>query len=144
MGACLRVALALELMEWAAGVNGPADGPAAVSALSISHACTLFADYFEPMARRVYADAALPEAERKAVAFIKEIQARGVRTFNARTAQREWGVAGVSTAADMHALCEALIEGDCIRKIEDAKEGRGRKAISYAVNPRILQRGAAR
>jgi hypothetical protein len=139
-GTCARVALALELIEWASGVNGPADGPPAISALSIQRACTLFADYFEPMARRVYADAAVPEAERKAVAFIKELQSRKVRSFNARIAQREWGVPGISTAADMHAVCEVLIDGDCIKETpRKENSGPGRKAKSYLVNPHLLK-----
>lgn len=142
-GTCARIALVLELLEWAASDNGPADGPAAVSALSVERACTLCADYFEPMARRVYADAALPEAERKAIAFLKEIQARGVRVFKLRDAYREWGVPGVSNARDAGAVCEVLIEGDCIREAPDTKEGAGRKVKSYAVNPRVLK-GRAR
>ncbi len=140
-GICARLALALELLEWAASDDGPADGPAKVSARSVERACTLIVDYFEPMARRVYADAALPEVERKAIALIKELQARGVRTFNAREARREWGVPGLSSAADMEAACAVLIEGDCIRKIESQKgAGAGRKALTYAVNPRLLRK----
>lgn len=139
-GICARLALVLELLEWAVGANGPADGPAAVSARSVERACTLLVDYFEPMARRVYADAALPEPERKAIALIKEMQARAARTFNAREARREWGVPGLSSAADMEAACAVLIEGDCIRKVESPNAGAGRKALTYAVNPRLLRK----
>lgn len=138
-GTCARVALVLELLQWAAGMNGPADGPAEVSALSVERACTLYADYFEPMARRVYADAALPPEERKAIALLREIEARALRTFNKREARRDWGVAGVSSAADMDAALAILEDGDCVRLLPDEKPGPGRKQKIYAVNPRLLK-----
>lgn len=138
-GMCARVALILELLQWAAGLNGPSDGPASVSALSVQRACTLFADYFEPMALRVYADAALPPGERKAVALLREIQQRGVRQFNVREARRTWGVAGISSAADIAAALDVLAECDCIKKAPDQKAGPGRKEVSYLVNPRVVR-----
>ncbi len=139
-GTCARVALALELLDWAATTAGAPDGPEAISADAMERACILFADYFEPMARRVYADAALPEDERTAVALLKEIRQRGVRRFNARTAQREWGVPNLSTAAAMSAACTLLVEGDCVREVgREPGSGPGRKAKDYFVNPRLLR-----
>jgi hypothetical protein len=137
-GTCARLALVLELIEWAATGKVPDDGPRSVSADSVERACRFFAEYFEPMARRVYADASLPEAEQKAVALVKEIQRRRVRQFNAREVYREWGIGGIGRAADVEAACNALIEGDCIAEAERPDNARGRRAKDYVVNPYVL------
>lgn len=144
-GTCARIALVLELWDWAAGVNGPADGPAAVSADAVERACTLFDDYLSPMARRTYADASLPEAERNAAAILKEIQRRQVRRFNARDLRRGedcWRIPGLSQASDIDAACAVLLDGDCLREAEREKKP-GRPAKDYLVNPLVLPGGAA-
>src|SRR5262249_397882 len=139
-GTCARVALILELLDWASSANRQPDGPETISSGAMERACILFADYFEPMARRVYADASLPIEERNAVALLKELRQRNERKFNARTAQREWGVPGLSDASCMSAACEVLVQGGCIREVErESKSGPGRKAKDYLVNPRLLR-----
>lgn len=142
-GTCARVALALELLEWAADIETAPGGPAEISAESMERACRLFADYFEPMALRVYADAAAAAEERGAIALLKEIQAQGVRQFNARKARREWGVPGLSSAAAMDAALAVLKEGGCIREVEREPGQKGRRESAWLVNP-VLLRGLAR
>lgn len=141
-GTCVRVALALELLDWAATGNGAADGPTSISADAMERACILFADYFEPMARRVYADASLPVEERNAAALLKELRQRKERRFSQRIAQREWGVPGLSDATSMSAAIEVLLQCGCIREAErEPKAGPGRKAKDFVVNPRLLGEG---
>ncbi|HYD86789.1 MAG TPA: DUF3987 domain-containing protein [Vitreimonas sp.] len=140
-GTCARVALVLELLDWAAASGGDRDGPRAVSAGAVERACRLFADYFEPMAARVYADAGLPEAERKAVLLLKEIRRRGARRFNLTKVYRgadSWRLPGLTQSADVEAACAVLIEGDCIREAERDPSAAHRPKKDYLVNPRLF------
>lgn len=146
-GTCARVALVLELLDWAATKGGPKDGPDEVSADAVERACQLFDDYFEPMARRVYADAALPEVDRKAIALLKEIKRRKVRTFNVREVYRGekcWRLAGLAQANDVEAACAVLSDADCIAEAERTPGALGRPAKNFVVNPRLFAKGAAR
>lgn len=147
-GTCARVALVLELLEWAAGGNGSAEGPREISEQAMARAVTLFDSYFEPMALRVYADAALPEVERHAIALLKEIQKRAhgrsrdtAPKLNVRAVYREWGVPGVSSAADANAACEFLAECGCLRKDKSGAHrsgDTGRRPNDWIVNPRLI------
>lgn len=142
-GTCARVALVLELLDWAASEDGQPEGPREISAVVMERACRLFADYLEPMALRVYADAAISPEERAAIALLKELQARRLRQFNARTARREWGVPGLSSAQAMDAALAVLKEGGCVREVEREPGKRGRTESAWLVNPQLLKARAA-
>src|SRR3977135_575347 len=64
-GQALRLALVLELLWWC-GKDGMASPPVQISARAFAAAASLMADYFLPMAERVYGDAAATERERGA------------------------------------------------------------------------------
>jgi hypothetical protein len=100
LGGCARLALALELLEWAQTDDGPSDGPAAVSLKSTAHAIALFRDYFEPMAARVFGDAGSSGTERAAISLVSELRKRGARQFNASTARMQWKFASCLLTAN--------------------------------------------
>ncbi len=131
-GVAARLALVLELLQWAA-VGGPE--PRAVSIESVAHATGLVEDYFVPMAERVYGDSARPPAERDAVMLLKAIVKRRARTFNARAARRDWGLSGLRDAGRMTAALAVLADGDCIRARGESGPQGGRKPADYEANP---------
>ena len=137
-GVAGRLALVVELLTWAA-TNGPE--PADISARSMAAALTLSADYFAPMAERVYGDAARSPAERGAAALLKAIRARGARTVNKREVYRDWGVPGLGSADKVQPALDVLEDGDCLRDASATTERGGRKRGDYLVNPRLF--GAA-
>lgn len=136
-GTCGRVALVLELLDWAYDPSGRPDGPSCVTLDAVRRACELFDDYFEPMALRVYGDAGMPQDERLAVALVKELVRRKVRTFNSRELYRGegWRLPGISGAAEANAACAVLEECDCIRK--PPREGPGRPKGDWIVSPHL-------
>src|SRR5205823_318657 len=71
-GHVLRLSLVFELLDWSFG-GGHA--PRAISATAMVRAITFYGSYLEPMAKRVFGDAALPECERDAGAIAQMIVA---------------------------------------------------------------------
>lgn len=70
-GLTLRLTLVLELLWWAAGPES--NPPAHVSSDAVVSAYSLVNDYFLPMSRRAFGDAALPEVEKDAMALARWI-----------------------------------------------------------------------
>ena len=62
-GLALRLALNIEFLRWAA-VPGYAPPPTTISEDAFASACEMVAEYFMPMAARVYGDAAATDADR--------------------------------------------------------------------------------
>lgn len=91
--------------------------------------------YALPMARRAYADASVPEVERKARRLLDTLRREGLRTFTTREVMR-MDRAGLGTAADLKPVLEALAEGDCIRFVSPGTSAtQGRPSKSFEVNP---------
>jgi hypothetical protein len=134
-GACARLAFLLEHLDWAVGTSPLSSAPRKVTPDAVERACTLYDQYFEPMARRVYADAGRTTDERCAIALLKVLRDRREHSFNARIALREWGISGIRKSDEMDRACATLVEARCIRLIEP--EGGGRPPKNYLVNPRI-------
>jgi hypothetical protein len=137
LGVTARLALVIELLTWAA-TDQPE--PTDVSATSVEAAVTLFEGYFAPMAARVYGDASRPGTERAAVVLLKAALARNARTLNKREVYRNWGLPGLTTAAQVQAALDALAEGDCVRADPMTGAKGGRPAGDYLVNPRVFGR----
>ncbi len=131
-----RLALVLELLEWAA--CGESDQPQEISAHAVAAAANLFETYFIPMAARVYGDASRPTAERLAVSLLAAITKRGATTFNSRDVQRSWKIPGLSHAEPIRQAVAVLIEADCIQRVEQEKQaGGGRPREDFIVNPKV-------
>ena len=89
------------------------------------------AGYILPMARRVYADAATPKAERAARRLLAIIREEGWLHFSSRDVLR-LDRPGIGNAAELNPALALLEEGDCIRALDPAlnpKGGRPQKGV---------------
>lgn len=133
-GQALRLALILEHLWWCGERSGPA--PERVTARAVEAASICVADYFLPMAERVYGDAAIPAAERRAMVLCRHLRRHAITRFNARDQRREIGGC-LREAASMQAACAALTEAGLIRPLSLRPDTVGRPAKRYEVNPAL-------
>jgi hypothetical protein len=135
-GDVLRLSLVLEYLWWCAkpGMNPP---PATISHRAFLAAATLVADYFMPMAERVYGDAAVPEADQNATTLARWIFRNRPEEVNVRHLQREVRLPGLRDAKAIHEACARLVEANWL--FEPARGGAfgQRGKASYRVNPHL-------
>jgi len=133
-GLAARLALVLACLDWAA--DG-ADEPREISQQHFGRAAHLVEAYLLPMARRAYADAAAPKAERAARRLVAIIREQGWQCFTSRDVLR-LDRAGLGTAADLDPALAALEAGECIRPVDaPANPQGGRPQRLYLVNAAI-------
>jgi hypothetical protein len=132
-GHVLRLATVIEYLWWSGSGDDPE--PEVISADAVLTAAALVGDYFLPMAERVFADAAIPKNERKAMAVAKRLRKDGLSRFNARDLRREMGGI-VRKPADMDLACEALTEAGLIKPMNVTGPGRAPK--NFEVNPIVF------
>lgn len=135
-GLVLRLSLNLEFLRWGAS-PGYGAAPPTISEDALAGACDLVADYFMPMAARVYGDAAAPPAERNATTLAKWIMQRKPAEVHVRKLQREVRLPGLGTADAIHAAARVLIEAEWLRAPPSQKGFQNRPKASYPVNPAI-------
>ncbi|WP_439546960.1 YfjI family protein [Sandarakinorhabdus sp.] len=137
-GLAARLSLVLACLDWAAE-----DGqlPHEVDADHFKRAAELVGNYVLPMARRAYADAAVPQAERSARRLVATIRKMGWESFTTRQAMK-LERAGLATAAELDPALSLLEDADCIRSVEQpAKPQGGRPSRLFIVNPALLAKG---
>jgi hypothetical protein len=137
-GQALRLALVLELLWWCAA-DSIAPPPMQISARAFAAAASLIADYFLPMAERVYGDAAATDRERGASTLARWILAERPKEVHVRHLQRGVRLPGLRTADQIRAACEALIEADWLRPPLPGSEFGQRGKVAYPVNPRLWE-----
>ena len=108
-GVAIRLALVLAYLRWAAE-NGIAPPPAVIPEGVFLDACDLVAEYFMPMAERVYGDAAATPDQRRAATLARWIWKTRPAVVHVRTLQRETRLPGLTSAEPIHAACAELIE----------------------------------
>lgn len=137
-GIALRLAGVLCLVDWAF-CDGKSE-PAEIEAETIRRAWRLLTEYFEPMARRVYGDAAIPQVDRDAAALGREILKRRDEIVNAREIRHRWGIAGLRTSERVDAALRALEEANWLQPAP-ARRGAspGRQAKTFSINPRVFE-----
>lgn len=138
-GQALRLALILDYL-WRCALDGMAAPPSAISARAMAAAALLIADYFLPMAERVYGDAAATDAERGAATLARWILAEHPQDLHVRHLQREVRLPGLRRAADIRLAADTLVEADWLRPPEPKSgfvPGRAREA--YSINPRLWE-----
>ena len=113
-GQALRLALILELLWWC-GEDGIAPPPVQISARAFAAAASLMADYFLPMAERVYGDAAATERERGAATLARWIAKDRPAELHVRHLQRAVRLPGLGTAEQIRGAADALVEADWLR-----------------------------
>jgi hypothetical protein len=135
-GQALRLALVLELLWWCSE-DGMAPPPVQISPRAFAAAALLTADYFLPMAERVYGDAAASERERGAATLAHWILAERPVELHVRHLQRAVRLPGLRTADQIRAAANALIEADWLRPPAPGSEFGQRGRIAYPVSPRL-------
>lgn len=133
-GLAARLALVLAHLDWAAEGAGE---PREITVAHFGRAAHLVEAYVLPMARRAYADAATPKAERAARRLVGIIREQGWRRFTSRDVLR-LDRAGLGTAAELDPALAMLEDGDCIRPVSPpAGPQRGRPQRLFLVNPAL-------
>jgi hypothetical protein len=134
-GLALRLALVLEMLHWC-GSDGMEPPPVQIGDAALSRACNLVADYFMPMAARVFGDAAATQAERNAATLARWIVRERAKEVHVRRLQREVRLPGLNTAKLIHDAATVLVEADWLAQAERDKEP-GRPRVVYVVNPAV-------
>lgn len=133
-GLAARLALVLAHLDWAA--EG-AEEPREITVRDFGRAAHLVEAYFLPMARRAYADAATPKAERAARRLVGIIRKQGWQRFTSRDVLR-LDRSGLGTAAELNPALAALEDADCIRPVDPpANPQGGRPQRLFLVNPAL-------
>jgi hypothetical protein len=136
-GHVLRLSAVLELLRWSA--SGEHRPPDVISLDAMRCAATLVDDYFLPMAERVFGDAAIPVAERRATMLARHLRQAQQSTFNKRAVRRAVGGA-LRDAAAMDGACASLVEAGVIApRLSRAGGSSGRMAENYEVHPALLR-----
>jgi len=133
-GLTARLALVLAFLELAA--EG-AEEPHSISVQHFGRAAHLVEAYFLPMARRAYADAATPKAERAARRLVGIIRKQGWQRFTSRDVLR-LDRAGLGNKDELNPALALLEDGDCIRPVETTVNPQGgRPQRLFLVNPAL-------
>jgi len=133
-GLTARLALALGFLDWAA--DG-AEEPREITVQHFGRAAHLVEAYLLPMARRAYADAATPKAERAARRLVGIVREQGWQRFTSRDVLR-LDRSGLGTVAELNPALAMLEDGECIRPVDPpANPQGGRPQRRFLVNPAI-------
>jgi hypothetical protein len=133
-GMVLRLALVLELMEWAE--RGGAE-PDTICSVVLMRARDFVEGYLKPMAMRVFGDAALPVVERNAATLARYIIRTKARMINLRTVQRA-RLPGLTTAELVNDAAEVLTDALWLFPAGTrAGDTPGRKSRDFTINPLV-------
>ncbi len=133
-GLTARLPLMLTFLDWA---SEGADEPHEITVKHFRRVAHMVKAYISPMARRAYADAACPKAERAARRLVGIICEKGWRRFTSSDVLR-LDRTGLGTKAALDPALDMLLEGDVISAVQvpGGPQG-GRPKRLYAVNPVI-------
>ena len=137
-GVAIRLALVLAYLRWCAE-DGIAPPPAEVPEAAFLDACDLVAEFFMPMAERVYGDAAATPDQRRAATLARWIWKTRPAVVHVRTLQRETRLPGLTSAEPIHAACAELIEAGWLKLPPKAAAFQQRTAAKYPINPAITE-----
>lgn len=142
-GFAVRLAVVFEHLAWAAREGGTA--PEAVGEDAMRRATAFLAVYAVPMARRVFGEAALPEAERDARRLARWLlrQAPCPEVLNARVLRRQADGPGIPKAERITTALGELAELGWVRSEATSGHRGGRPRGDWAVNP-MVRTAAAR
>jgi hypothetical protein len=137
-GTALRLSLVLEWLWWC-GSDGLALPPDNITPKAFAAAATLVADYFMPMAERVFGDAGASETERNAATLARWIVKEHPPEVYVRHLQREVRLPGLRTAELIKKAADALIEADWLRAPAKTVFGQPRSKVVYPINPKVYE-----
>lgn len=133
-GTVLRLALVTELIEWAAGPQGPE--PDQISITSLMAAIEFAESYAKPTALRVFGDAARPPAERDGAILARHILKTKAEIINLREIKRSSGMPTLKKEGAADAAIENLIDAGWLRRLRDPNTN-GRPKSDFLVNPAV-------
>ena len=137
-GMVLRLALVLEFLWWV--IQGDEPEPETVGVAATGYAAYLADEYFIPMARRVYGDAALPEPERHAAAIARRILRERPHVVNASHIRRVWKLPGLRATAKVNTAIKTLEEAGWLLPAPSRQgEKPGRRKADYLVNTQLYE-----
>lgn len=136
-GFCARLANILEYLAWC--WEGRSPPPDCIRLPAVSSAADFLERYAVPMARRVFGEAALPEAERDARTIARWLVKRepAPEIVNERELRRMADGPGIRDAARQAAALAELGEGGWVRPAPARAGGYGRSRGDWAVNPAV-------
>ncbi|HJU19082.1 MAG TPA: DUF3987 domain-containing protein, partial [Stellaceae bacterium] len=136
-GFCVRLANILQHLAWC--WDGRSPEPDRIRLPAASSAADFLESYAVPMARRVFGEAALPQAERDARTLARWLvrQEPVPEIINERDLRRMADGPGIRDAARMAAALAELAEGGWARPAPARAEGHGRPRQDWAVNPAV-------
>jgi hypothetical protein len=134
-GALLRLSLVLEFLWWC-GREGYDPPPTTISLSAFKAAARLVADYFMPMAERVYGDAGASDGERRVATLARWVLKTRAAEVHIRHLQRRERLPGLRDAETIRATCERMVEAGWLIA---PKIGFGAASkVAYRVNPLVL------
>jgi hypothetical protein len=134
-GFFVRIALIMAFLDWAGESGRPA--PSKINDTHAARAQVLIVEYLLPMARRAYAEAAVPREVRSAQLLARLIIDDGLESFSQReVARRE--KPGLRTAAEIEVAVDVLVQAGWITvpKKQSGPRG-GRPKQEYTVVARV-------
>ena len=140
-GSCLRLAVIIQHLKWC--WDGGLPSPTTVDLPAVEAAADFLEKYAVPMARRVFGEAALPQAERDAHAIARWLvkQTPIPEIINERDLRRMGDGPGIRDVDRMAAAFGELAEAGWVRPAPARASGYGRQRHDWAVNPAL--RGVA-
>lgn len=133
-GQALRLALALEFLWWSCE-DAMSLPPREIGARAFAAAAMMIADYFAPMAERVYGDAAVTERERAVATLARWIIAERPSELHVRHLQRVVRLPGLRTADQIRSAADGLVEADWLGPPAQGNTFGQRGRVAYALNP---------
>jgi putative DNA primase/helicase len=134
-GNVVRLAGALALLAWSE--TDRTVSPSITTEI-VHDAAGLWADYFWPVARVVFASAGTPahRRARKAIAWIRRTRAMTISVEDIRVG----ALARTASAAEAAAVMDQLVSGGVLRPVPKVAKGPGRPAYRWEVNPALHAR----
>jgi hypothetical protein len=122
-GFAVRLAVIFAYLTWAA--EGASDPPTQVDEADVLRAITILAEYFVPMARRAFGEAALSQAERDSRCLLRWLLDRQPvpTTLNARELRRMADGPGIRNTARLEAALHELAALGCVRQAPPSRAG---------------------
>lgn len=139
-GTALRLSLVFEWLWWCAK-DGLALPPSEITPTAFAAAATLVADYFMPMAERVFGDAGASDVERNAATLARWIVKEHPSEVYVRHMQRTVRLPGLRSAEQIKKAADALVEADWLRAPAKSVVGQPRSRVAYTVNSRLKELG---
>jgi hypothetical protein len=136
-GVSLRLAQTLEFLTWAwSGSNEPE--PPTIGIRAVSDAMRIVDEWVRPTLDRVFAEAALPQAHRDAMAVARWLQKHRPERINATASRRSAGFTGPKDPKALDEALEVLVDANWLRPCGSRQgDTRGRLSKDFNVNPAI-------